>query len=78
LVQLKPHQVIAGTNDVKWISTTREKTSMAMNIPLLAPAVKIIEKFKDDKSAMVSETVFPKISNQKMNRSLKELFLTSG
>ncbi len=78
LVQLKPHQVIAGSEDVKWISTTREKTSTAVNIPLLEPAVNILERFKDDPSATVNETVFPKISNQEMNRSLKIIAGLSG
>jgi site-specific recombinase XerD len=71
LVQLKPHQVVTVINGIKWIATTRAKTSTAVNIPLLEPAVKIMEKFKDDQSAMINETVFPKISNQEMNRSLK-------
>lgn len=71
LIQLKPHQVVSNQDGVNWITTTRAKTSTAVNIPLLNQAVKIVAKFKNDPSAMVNETVFPKISNREMNRSLK-------
>jgi len=71
LTNLKPHQVTCGEGGIKWITTNRAKTSTAVNIPLLQPAATIQEKFRDDKSAMINETVFPKISNQEMNRSLK-------
>ena len=42
-----------------------------MNIPLLHPAVGILDKFKREENAVVRESVFPRISNQEMNRGLK-------
>ena len=44
---------------------------VVMNIPLLQSAVAILDKFKREESAVVRESVFPRISNQEMNRSLK-------
>jgi site-specific recombinase XerD len=71
LVELKPQQILKGIDGVKWIKRSRAKTDVAINIPLLQPAVAIIEKFISEQGAIVRETVFPRISNQEMNRSLK-------
>src|ERR1700689_4429336 len=71
LIELKPQQIISGIDGVKWIRSSREKTGVAVNIPLLLPAISIVNKFSKQESAIVRDTVFPKISNQEMNRSLK-------
>jgi site-specific recombinase XerD len=71
LVSLKPHHLVRSIDGVNWIKNSREKTGVAVNVPLLEPAVIIAAKFGKEESAHTRDTVFPKISNQEMNRSLK-------
>jgi site-specific recombinase XerD len=71
MITLKPHQIVDGTDGVQWITMSRTKTDIPVHVPLLQSARLILDKFKDDQSAMVNETVFPPITNQEMNRSLK-------
>jgi len=63
---------------MQWIRTSRKKTEIPVNVPVLRPAVAILEKFRSDENAEKWETLFPRVSNQEMNRSLKligEIFL---
>ena len=71
LMELKPVHIIEGANNTKRISTTRAKTAVRVNVPLLQPAEAILEKYSRDESAIVRGAVFPSISNQDMNRNLK-------
>jgi integrase len=71
LIKLKPANIIAGADGMHWIKTSRKKSSIPVNVPLLRPAVAILEKFRDQEDAGRWETVFPMVSNQEMNRSLK-------
>ena len=71
LCELKPVHLIKGIDGTRWIKTVREKTQVAVNIPLLENASEIIEKFSVEECAALRKTVFPRISNQEMNRSLK-------
>lgn len=60
-----------GVDGEKWIFTKRTKTKTISNIPLLPPALKLIEKYKDHSNS--KGTLFPVLSNQKMNAYLKEI-----
>ena len=71
LVSLQPHQVVKNNEGIHWISTKRTKTSTLVNLPLLKPAVEILVSFAGNMSATIHGTVFPKITNQEMNRGLK-------
>jgi integrase len=71
LVSLKPANIISGADGMQWIKTSRKKSSIPVNVPLLRPAVAILEKFRAHDDAERWETVFPMVSNQEMNRSLK-------
>jgi len=71
LMELKPVHIIEGANNTKRISTTRAKTDVRVNVPLLRPAEEIMARYSTDESAVVNGTVFPRISNQDMNRNLK-------
>lgn len=71
LMELKPVHIIEGANNTKRISTTRAKTDVRVNVPLLQPAAEILEKYRNDESAIARRAVFPSISNQDMNRNLK-------
>ncbi len=56
-----------------WIKKKRQKTKNWCNIPLLAPAVQLMDKYKDHSVCQINKTVFPVLSNQKMNAYLKEI-----
>ena len=61
---------IATKSGKRWIVTSRHKTGVSCNIPLLALPQKILQKYegKDKKGRLL-----PIISNQKMNAYLKEI-----
>ncbi len=70
---LTPEHIILGINGKKWIRTHRKKTKNLCEIPLLDPALKIIEKYAKDPLCQVTGNLLPVPSNQKMNLYLKEL-----
>lgn len=51
-----------------WIMTSRAKTAIRANVPVLPTVDKIISKYKNQQKGLI-----PKISNQKMNAYLKEI-----
>ncbi|MBK7434422.1 MAG: integrase catalytic domain-containing protein [Chitinophagaceae bacterium] len=57
----------------KWIFTSRQKTNTPSHIPLLPPAMAIINKYKDHPAAVNKGRLLPILSNQKMNAYLKEI-----
>jgi site-specific recombinase XerD len=71
VTELKPENIITHIDGTQWIKTSRAKTDTSVNVPLLKPALVILEKYTKEKEALVRETVFPWISNQEINRSLK-------
>jgi integrase len=72
-VNLSVSSLILGIDGQKWISTRRKKTNTPLKIPVLPRALEIIEKYKSHPGSMNRETVFPLISNQKVNSYLKEI-----
>ena len=56
-----------------WIRIRRQKTGQSAHIPLLPPAVDIIEKYRGHPVCMKKGVILPVLSNQKMNFYLKEL-----
>ncbi len=60
--------IFQDNNDDFWIMTNRAKTAIKANVPLLPPALKIINKYKNQQIGLI-----PQISNQKMNAYLKEI-----
>jgi site-specific recombinase XerD len=72
-MNLTPDNIIMGIDGYYWIKTRRQKTENPVNVPLLPKAKAIMEKYRGDKKAMVKGTLFPTISNQKLNSYLKEV-----
>ena len=66
--KLTEDNIIVDSDNNSWIKTNRQKTGTKANVPLLQPALKIIEKYKSN-----GTTLIPSISNQKMNAYLKEI-----
>lgn len=70
---LTPQNIAVGMDGEKWIYTFRQKTDTRTNIPLLPPALAIIEKYKEHSLYKVKNKLLPILSNQKMNAYLKEI-----
>jgi len=73
LMDLKPQDILRGIDEVKWIRTTRAKTDVPVNVPLLKTAEEILKKYLNSSEIRPNEAIFPYISNQEMNRSLKNI-----
>ncbi|WP_345004376.1 site-specific integrase [Snuella lapsa] len=62
-----------GIDGKLWIHSYREKTSIPIKVPLLSKALEIIDKYKEHPDSQKRQTLFPTISNQKLNSYLKEI-----
>ena len=71
--KLRRSEIGPGIDGNHWIFTSRQKTETQSRIPLLPPALAIIEKYKDYPTCYDSGHVLPVLSNQKMNAYLKEI-----
>ncbi|ALM08263.1 integrase [Sediminicola sp. YIK13] len=78
MMQLKEQSVIMGLDKRWWIVTKRQKTRNPVKVPLLSKAFKIIENFREDERCKIYGTLFPRISNQKVNAYLKEIAIAAG
>lgn len=65
---LTNNNLTTDNNNKLWIQTTRAKTAINSNVPVLSRVQKIIDKYKGQQIGLI-----PSISNQKMNEYLKEL-----
>jgi len=74
-MQLTPKHIVLGIDGSKWIYTERRKTtkSESVRIPLLPKAEAIINKYRKDPRSVHAGTLFPSISNKRLNSYLKEL-----
>ena len=71
--KLTKNNMVIGIDGKYWIKTFRTKTDTASNVPLLPPALALIEKYKDHPQAVNQMALLPILSNQKMNAYLKEI-----
>ncbi|MBT2621953.1 site-specific integrase [Chryseobacterium sp. ISL-6] len=71
--QLRTSDIAKGVDTKLWILTSREKTEINSNIPLLPNALEIIEKYADYPPSVAKGLALPVLSNQKMNSYLKEI-----
>jgi site-specific recombinase XerD len=77
LMPLNKESLVLGM-DTYWIVTKRQKNGNPVKIPLLKKALDLIKCYMTDKRSLVNNTLFPKISNQKMNAYLKEIAPLAG
>lgn len=71
--KLTTDEITIGIDGEKWIWTNRQKTDTASRIPLLPPALEIMDRHKNDPQCLNQGRVLPVLSNQKMNSYLKEI-----
>lgn len=57
----------------KWVYTSRCKTKVESNVPLLPPVIKIIEKYRNHPDCILNDRLLPLRSSSKMNEYLKEI-----
>ncbi len=75
---LTENNISLGIDGEKWIFTHRQKTETASRIPLLPPALAILDKYRDHPAAANSKKLLPVPSNQKTNAYLKEIAACCG
>jgi site-specific recombinase XerD len=73
VASLTPEHLKADSDGKPWLVKDRQKTDITERVPLLPPAVKILEKYKDHPTAIQRGKLFPVPSNQKINAYLKEI-----
>ncbi len=73
VILLTNDNVVHGLDGYKWIVTKRQKNGNSVKIPLLPKALSLIETYKTHPKVIRNGTLFPKISNQKLNSYLKEV-----
>lgn len=71
--KLRRHEIVTGVDGEKWISTQRKKTDTSSKIPLLKPALAILQKYAREPLCISKGVLLPMPSNQKMNAYLKEI-----
>jgi site-specific recombinase XerD len=71
--QLKTSEIATGIDKESWIFSKRQKTSSPTHIPLLQPALTLINKYRRHPKCLHTDLVFPVMTNQKMNSYLKEI-----
>ena len=73
VMNLNEDNIAFGIDGGKWIITNRQKTHIKVKIPLLPVAEELIQKYKGHIKTKKTKTIFPNISNQKLNSYLKEI-----
>lgn len=78
LYDLTPDNIVLGLDGNRWISAIRNKTLVEISIPLLPPALEVLEKYEDYPESNNSGMLLPVLSNQKMNAYLKIIAADCG
>jgi integrase len=71
--KLTPDEIVTGHDGEKWVFTKREKTETPSRIPLLPPALEILNRYTKHPECVIKNKVLPVPTNQKMNAYLKEI-----
>ena len=76
--QLNKDHISVNIDGSKSIIKKIKKSNRNVKIPILPPALKIIEKYKDDFECKIKGVCLPVPSNQKINAYLKEIAVICG
>jgi site-specific recombinase XerD len=71
--KLRRSEIVTGIDGEKWIYTKRQKTESPFHIPILPPALEIMQRYANHPQVVTGDRVLPVLSNQKMNGYLKEI-----
>lgn len=78
IMNLSNANVIMGDDSYNWIITTRKKTKTPVKVPLLQKAQALIDKYNNHPMTIITGTLFPVITNEKLNLYLKEIADAAG
>jgi site-specific recombinase XerD len=73
LYQLKKSNLVKGIDGALWVRINRQKTESLSRIPLLPYALEVIERYNSDLNIDKEGKALPVLSNQKMNKYLKDI-----
>ena len=73
IIELNRNNIVTGIDGNPWIMTNRIKTGTPFKIPLLSRAANLIDKYKEHFRTCDTDSLLPKLSNQKLNSYLKEI-----
>lgn len=73
IMNLQEVNITTGEDGDEWIKIFRQKSNEPTNIPLLPVAREIISRYRHSDRSAITGTIFPRISNQKVNSYLKEI-----
>src|SRR5690606_20174724 len=73
VINLTSNNVLKGIDGNDWIFTSRQKTKSPVKVPLLKKAKELLIKYHDHPMTQITGTLFPVITNEKMNLYLKEI-----
>lgn len=76
--KLKRSEIRLGINGKKWLFVKRQKTNTPSPVPLLPPALAVLEKYNEHPRCVATDKALPVLCNQKMNEYLKEIADTCG
>ncbi|SRX74772.1 site-specific integrase [Aequorivita antarctica] len=76
--KLTPDNIVRDIDGNLFIQAKRTKTKTKLVIPLLSPALSILNKYEDHPKVLNGDCVLPVLSNQKSNAYLKEIALLCG
>jgi site-specific recombinase XerD len=75
---LSNNNIIIGMDGNNWAKVRRQKTGEPEMVPLLPPAMEIIEKYKNHPWCVANDKLLPVKSNHKYNLYLKEVAELAG
>jgi site-specific recombinase XerD len=73
VMNLNEDNIAIGIDGGRWIITNRQKTHNKVKIPILPIAGELINKYNSHIKTKKTKTLFPNMSNQKLNSYLKEI-----
>ncbi len=73
IMNLTDNNILKGIDGSDWIFTNRQKTKSPVKVPLLKKAKELLIKYQNHPMTQPTETLFPVISNEKLNLYLKEI-----
>ena len=73
VMNLTPSNIHIGIDKEYWLITQRQKTDTDVKVPLLPQALSVIDRYRNHPRAVNKGSLFPLISNQKLNKYLKEV-----
>lgn len=70
--------IVSGIDGNLWVSANRKKSGIRYTLPLLPKALDILKKYQHESTLDTTNSVFPVMSNQKMNQYLKDIAKLCG